>query len=665
MAERTAATAWRAALVLLAALAYFALFHRYGFFVQDEGVLAYQALRVSQGQLPYADFQTAYTPASYYLHALLFDLFGPSLSTLRLAGAVASALTAALLFVAAAHVLPRPYAWLPSLLYVLLEDQESRGFVVHTIPYPARYVELLWAGSLCVTLAYARRPRWLLAIALGLIVAAAAAFKHTAGIYQAWAVGLCLILSGWERRTAPTPSRPAARLLAAVPVVFLVAILAALTALFRGLGGIGGLALVVWYLPLPVAVLLLLRHVLSRPTNPGEDTRRRAALAAIGTDLCWFAVATLLPTAVWIAYFAAAAGPRLLGQRLLFDAPLVVRSYVIEFPTPGGLAIGCGLLAAAGFGARALARRGRARPQAPARAVFWTGAAFALAALTWTVLFLSRPLAAGDWEAVLMHLGRRADNLIVYLVPVFAYTVLARLRAWIARGGPLDPTVLSGVHGICALLLAFPRLDVAHVYQGIVILIVPGTVIAWRGLAALRAAAAPARARWVPASVVGALAMVAVLKLLPRIEAQLAWRDGPVLKARTALVGPRGGLYGTEDQGAWFEGLNRAVGFVTAHTKPGTPIFAYPALAAFYFLADRPNPAPFDYFHQGFGEGRDEVAVITALEASGAPLVVVMGDYAFDPSEKGYFPILKDYLGRHFVQSESVASFRILERVAP
>ena len=98
MAERTAATAWRAALVLLAALAYFILFHRYGFFVQDEGVLAYQALRVSQGQLPYADFQTAYTPASYYLHALLFDLFGPSLATLRLLGAVARALTAALLF---------------------------------------------------------------------------------------------------------------------------------------------------------------------------------------------------------------------------------------------------------------------------------------------------------------------------------------------------------------------------------------------------------------------------------------------------------------------------------------------------------------------------------------------------------------------------------------
>ena len=47
----------RAALVFLAALAYFLLFHRYGFFIQDEGVIAYQALRVRHGQLPYADFQ--------------------------------------------------------------------------------------------------------------------------------------------------------------------------------------------------------------------------------------------------------------------------------------------------------------------------------------------------------------------------------------------------------------------------------------------------------------------------------------------------------------------------------------------------------------------------------------------------------------------------------
>ena len=186
----------RATLVFLAALAYFLLFHRTGFFLQDEGVLAYQALRVSQGQLPYRDFQTAYPPGGYYLHALLFKLGGPSLPLLRVAGSVACAATAALLAVAAGRVLPPPYALLPSVLYVLLEDQESKGFVVHTIAYPARYVGMLWALSLCLTLAYATRPQRRTAAALGLVTAAIISFKHTAGIYNAWAVGLCLILIG-------------------------------------------------------------------------------------------------------------------------------------------------------------------------------------------------------------------------------------------------------------------------------------------------------------------------------------------------------------------------------------------------------------------------------------------------------------------------------------
>lgn len=50
---------------------------------EDEGVLAYQALRVSQGQTPYADFETACTPAGFYLHAVLFELLGCEFTVLR------------------------------------------------------------------------------------------------------------------------------------------------------------------------------------------------------------------------------------------------------------------------------------------------------------------------------------------------------------------------------------------------------------------------------------------------------------------------------------------------------------------------------------------------------------------------------------------------------
>jgi len=53
------------------------------------------------------------------------------------------------------------------------------------------------------------------------------------------------------------------------------------------------------------------------------------------------------------------------------------------------------------------------------------------------------------------------------------------------------------------------------------------------------------------------------------------------------------------------------------------------------------------------------------------PLVVVRSDESFDPSGAGYFPMLKDYLARHFVERtsfgdrSSFAPFRVLERVVP
>ena len=51
--------------VFLIGFGYFFLFRRLGWFMQDEGVLYYQYLRVYQGQLPYRDFFTGYPPLLY------------------------------------------------------------------------------------------------------------------------------------------------------------------------------------------------------------------------------------------------------------------------------------------------------------------------------------------------------------------------------------------------------------------------------------------------------------------------------------------------------------------------------------------------------------------------------------------------------------------------
>ena len=640
---------WATPVVFLAALVYFLLFHRHGFFLQDEGVNAYQALRVLEGQLPYADFQTAYTPAGYYFHAALFRLFGTELSVLRVAGSVACATTATLLFLAAVQVLPGAWTVLPSLLYVLLEDQESRGFVVHTIAYPARYVSMLWGLSLCLTLAHVRRPRRWLAIALGVTTAGILALKHTAGIYNAWAVGFALILAA--RADEDAPSRTG--LVRLLPPLFVLAVIAALPVLFGNLTSASLRAFAVFGAPIAVAAALVLFGM----AGPGRRTLGRA-----GTDLAWFAAAALAPSALWVAYFAHAAGAGVLLQRLILDGPHVARSYSVAFPAPGALALGAGVLVAVALGLRSAVRRGILQGRSGTRILLATGAGIAAVGLFPAILLVRQSLRMDDWEIAVMHAGRGLDNLAFYLVPVVGYAFLPALSRFVRRDGRLDPALVCWVHAICQLLLIYPRLDVAHVYEGTVILLLVGTVILER---TLRFFGAGERA---PRRLVGAVAMVVALvvsvKMIPRVRGEVGWEEGPMLQRRLVIESPRGGrLYTTGPDGGWVADLNRAVALLRERTGPTEPIFAYPALPAMYFLSGRGNPTHLDYFYSGFGEGGDELAAVETLERQQVRYVVWMADGAYDPPDRGYFPILRDYVRRNYVQVDFVGPFRILERV--
>jgi len=653
-------------LVFLAALAYFLLFHRTGLFLQDEGVIAYQALRVSQGQLPYADFQTAYTPAAFYLHALLFKIFGPSLALLRVAGSFACAATTTLLLMAAARVLPAPYVLLPSVLYMLLEDQESKGFVVHTIAYPARYVQTLWVLSLCLTLAHARRPGWLVTAALGAVAAAIIAFKHTAGIYNVWAAGLSLVLLGhW--RGVPVQGM---RALAIVPLGFLLAVLAALPVLIGGLGGVQQVVLIAFYLPLVVAVVMMLPGAFPWSRDARERERRRSLLSTTGTGLVVCAAAALVPTALWVAYFAVRVGGPVLLQRLILDGPAAAHSFIVPLPPPQPLTVGVAILIAAVLGERTLLRRGWLSGPAASRGLGGVTSLLVGTGLLWVAWLLRETWHAGEWRLALMHVGRGLDNLGFYLVFVVGYAFLPRLWASARQRRDIDLVALCWVHGMCQLLLVFPRMDIAHLYEGAVILLIPGTVLLERALAFFRARA-PGRARWLPVGATCALAIVGAVKLVPRVDTQIAWHGGVVPAPRTTLGGRGGGLYATGRDAELLAALNRTVAFLVSRTAPGTPIFAYPALPVIYFLSGHENPSAFDYFYCGFGEGRDELAVMTALERTQVPLVIMRNDQSFDPESAGFFPMLKDYLARHFVERESFADresfapFRVLQRVTP
>jgi len=51
---------------------------RFGLDAEDEGYFVEQATRVLNGQLPYRDFDSLYTPALLYLHAATLSLFSGS-----------------------------------------------------------------------------------------------------------------------------------------------------------------------------------------------------------------------------------------------------------------------------------------------------------------------------------------------------------------------------------------------------------------------------------------------------------------------------------------------------------------------------------------------------------------------------------------------------------
>src|SRR5262245_52013209 len=59
----------------------------------DEGAIVHIAERLANGEVLYRDVDTGLMPGVYYLHALLFRVFGPSLLVGRIASMIVFALT--------------------------------------------------------------------------------------------------------------------------------------------------------------------------------------------------------------------------------------------------------------------------------------------------------------------------------------------------------------------------------------------------------------------------------------------------------------------------------------------------------------------------------------------------------------------------------------------
>ena len=178
--EQLRSDRWMALALFLLSFLYLCLFRRYTTIEPDEGIVLQGAQRILRGQVLYRDFFSFLTPGSFYLHALLFRLFGSSFLVPRTALAFMGGGYSAIGYLLARRVCSR---WSALLAVTLL--------TLTTLPY--RFLTLHnWDSTLlccvalyCAVRAYESQHRgWMFAV--GSCASLTTLFEQSKG------AGLCL-----------------------------------------------------------------------------------------------------------------------------------------------------------------------------------------------------------------------------------------------------------------------------------------------------------------------------------------------------------------------------------------------------------------------------------------------------------------------------------------
>jgi 4-amino-4-deoxy-L-arabinose transferase-like glycosyltransferase len=167
-------------LVFLFSLGYLCFFLRYSSLEPDEGILLQGAQRILDGQIPYRDFFSFYTPGSFYLVAALFKFFGNSFFAVRFSLAITGAGCAVLTYLLARRVCSRGHSLFAAALAVTA-GVAYRFLVLHN--WYSTFLASL-ALYCAVRLLESREPVW--AFATGTFCSLTGMFEQSKG------AGLCL-----------------------------------------------------------------------------------------------------------------------------------------------------------------------------------------------------------------------------------------------------------------------------------------------------------------------------------------------------------------------------------------------------------------------------------------------------------------------------------------
>lgn len=161
-----------------AVLAFGFLFNRATVLSYSIGYNLYGAERVLAGEVPYRDFHTLYPPATLYLNAALFKLFGTSRYSAMLGVLAFRVLTILMLYVAGRQIMSRSWAMAAALLSLLWLRPNGAFKAV-----PMQYGALFLALALFLLLKRESRHKTVYILLAGIALALLTLFKHNIGAF--------------------------------------------------------------------------------------------------------------------------------------------------------------------------------------------------------------------------------------------------------------------------------------------------------------------------------------------------------------------------------------------------------------------------------------------------------------------------------------------------
>lgn len=623
MNERRAGFGVASAAALIT-LVYLLPFRSYGLNLDDEGVVLYSIQRVVDGQLPYVDFTTGYTPGFYYLSAALWRVTG-DLPTLRVLLALVHAGVVGGLALLAGRVVSPSLALLVPLLYVAFIPVFPGEFCAFNVPYPIWFATLGWVvTALALTTFVTRRRRaWLVGAGLG--AAAAFATKPNAGLFAIAAAAAVVLLV----EAPDTGARPAsARLWYALWSGVLAG-----TWLTFGVWP-GARDALAYLVPLTAAMLAL-------------PTRARVHRAGLGGDVAALLGSFAVVTLPWMAYFLAQLGSEGFLRDVLLLGSGAVQLYYVSYPAfePWALLVTAvaGGVVLAGVGLRA----GWIRPRQVAL-VAVTGLALSALAIGRIGLMPERTLWSVIWQL------ESAGFPLALATHVAGVVWLWRRRA--AAGCEVPAALL-----LCALFMhlqLYPRADFMHLIAAVPLTAIFAAFLLQRVLGwwreGLTRSGAVRLARGVVPATVALFVAVLALRVTPSLAALYA---APQVRLPFAVA-----PVGVERaHAAELEALGAAATKVAALVPAGGASLAFPAADVVLFLTGARNPTPYAYFFPGRPDHREEAEVVDTLAlAPPAALVSLNRGLTFFDSAPSYYLLLRRFARARYTLRERHGRFDVL-----